>query len=706
MLKSFNRIHAYFIACLLGFAISAQAEICLVMVIKNEELVIERTLKSVKDLVDCICICNAGSQDETLSLLHAFKLETGIPIKVFHPEGSEDPHTFAVRSGKKMLEKSRCDLSQSYLLFLEAGTLLTNAQILKDMTLTDDAYSCIEFRQILGFGKKEIHLLKASLPWQNQGRFYRNWATNGDFTHQTLDSIQVLDVEEESYTKNHLKQIIDLLKGNEDPEALFYLAQAYKAQHKYELAMHLHQNHIERGKNREQIWLSHYMIAECYEALQEWELALQWYLQAYQFYPERAEPLHKLAVHYRKSGENHLAYLFAKQGGRIPAPSDQTLWTMPILKSYQFDEELSIAAYYTPYQEEGDAAANDLLLRKGVPWFLKEQTYRNMLYYARRLENKRHFAIDFELPRIQEGQEEPYHPMNPSICRTEDGYQVICRTVNYTQKGAKTFQTSDPSGVFRTRNFLLHYDRQFNLQSQKEIIEDLPRKRIRSFNLEGLDDCRIFHFNKGIWFSCNTGDTNPFGNFQISLCKLGNAIREDSIKVEKLIPMQGPDPYRCEKNWLPFLKDNQLHFVYSYDPFLVYTPDIKTGQCEKSIEYVPAFDFSHFRGSAAPIAFDKGYLLLVHEVILNSDYSRCYLHRFLFLDEKFTVTKISKPFYFAHHGVEYCCSMTLNHEANELIIPIGIEDTEAHIYFFDCDAIRSLLYPLHANDPHVFSNHG
>ncbi len=407
MLKSFNRIHAYFIACLLGFAISAQAEICLVMVIKNEELVIERTLKSVKDLVDCICICNAGSQDETLSLLHAFKLETGIPIKVFHPEGSEDPHTFAVRSGKKMLEKSRCDLSQSYLLFLEAGTLLTNAQILKDMTLTDDAYSCIEFRQILGFGKKEIHLLKASLPWQNQGRFYRNWATNGDFTHQTLDSIQVLDVEEESYTKNHLKQIIDLLKGNEDPEALFYLAQAYKAQHKYELAMHLHQNHIERGKNREQIWLSHYMIAECYEALQEWELALQWYLQAYQFYPERAEPLHKLAVHYRKSGENHLAYLFAKQGGRIPAPSDQTLWTMPILKSYQFDEELSIAAYYTPYQEEGDAAANDLLLRKGVPWFLKEQTYRNMLYYARRLENKRHFAIDFELPRIQEGQEEP-----------------------------------------------------------------------------------------------------------------------------------------------------------------------------------------------------------------------------------------------------------------------------------------------------------
>ena len=500
----FKGVSSTIFGCFLFLSSIVRGEICLVLMINDDELVIERTLESVKDLVDCICVCNVSSSDETLPLLHAFKQGTNISVKVVHPENKQDPLTFAIQAGRKMLEKSKCDLSHSYLLFLDAGTMLNNGHLLKDRILSEDAYSCMDSKQSLGFSKRALHLFKASLPWQNQGGIYPIWTTNADFTFQTLDYIQVQDVEEEHYIKNRLKQMIDVWKGSDDPETLFYLAQVHKAQHKYELAIHLHQNHIEKGKNREQVWFSHFMIAECYEAKKEWEMALQWYLQAYQFDPERSEPLHKLAVHYRKGGHNHVAYLFAKQGGRISTPHDQTLWTIPEVKDYQFDEELSIAAYYTPYQDEGEAAANDLLIRKQVPWFLKEQTYKNLLFYAKRLQDIHHMPIEFEIPLIQEGSEEPFHPMNPSICKTEEGYQIICRTVNYTQMGAKTFHTSDPSGIFRTRNFLLNYDRQFNLRSQKEIIENLPRKRIRSFNLEGLDDCRIFKFNEEMWFSCNT----------------------------------------------------------------------------------------------------------------------------------------------------------------------------------------------------------
>jgi hypothetical protein len=174
--------------------------------------------------------------------------------------------------------------------------------------------------------------------------------------------------------------------------------------------------------------------------------------------------------------------------------------------------------------------------------------------------------------------------------------------------------------------------------------------------------------------------------------------------VEKLIPLKGPDPYRCEKNWLPFIEDGLVHFIYSYDPFVIYTHDIDTGHCETSVHYHPDHDFSHMRGSAGPIAFDDGYLLLVHEVVLQSDYSRCYLHRFMQLDSDFHAQKISKPFYFSHHGVEYCASMTLDHSGSELVLGIGIEDSEAYVYFFDCAMIRSLFYPLRDNNPHVFSS--
>ncbi|MGH7890358.1 MAG: hypothetical protein ACRENF_07390, partial [Thermodesulfobacteriota bacterium] len=232
-------------------------------------------------------------------------------------------------------------------------------------------------------------------------------------------------------------------------------------------------------------------------------------------------------------------------------------------------------------------------------------------------------------------------------------------------------------------NFLVHYDRDFNLLSQKEIVEDLPRERIRSINVEGLEDCRLVSDG---WFTCTTFDTNPAGRPQITACHM-----DSHGEVEKLVPLLGPDPNRCEKNWLPFMKDGQLHLIYSCDPFILYRPDLETGVCETVLEYKPFLDFSSFRGSAAPLPFDDGYLMLVHEVVVQPDYTRVYLHRFVFLDQDFTITKLSSPFTFRHQGVEYCCGMAINHTETELILTTGIEDREAYLCFIGLDSVRSAL---------------
>ena len=42
------------------------------------------------------------------------------------------------------------------------------------------------------------------------------------------------------------------------------------------------------------------------------------------------------------------------------------------------------------------------------------------------------------------------------------------------------------------------------------------------------------------------------GECQISLCQLADQNIGKNISVEKLTPLLGPDPHRCEKNWLPF----------------------------------------------------------------------------------------------------------------------------------------------------------
>lgn len=454
-------------------------------------------------------------------------------------------------------------------------------------------------------------------------------------------------------------------------------ADLYKNQNQYEEAIAWYTKCLEIKENPDQIWAAQMGLGECYQALNNWSEALYWYLEAYEHNPVLLAPLLNIAIYYRLHGENELAYIFAKHGSRFTPSLD-----------YRFDEELSIVAFYTRYREDGYRAISDLLMRKDVPWHIKSNAYRNLLYYAQNLKNTRFQKIEIELPFVVEGSDERYHPMNPSIVKIEDGYAVICRAVNYTQKGAKEFHTNDPEGYIRTRNFLLHYDKELKLLSSEEIEENLPRQIFPSSIVLGFEDCRLFQWGKDLWFTASNRDTNPEGIPQICLCRL------DGSQVDKLIPLNGPDPNRCEKNWLPFIHEGELELIYWYDPFTIYKPNLLTGSCETSLAYLPVHDFSLFRGSAGPIPFDDGFLILVHEPVILEDASRCYVHRFVFTDKRFTIKLVSKPFTFLHQGVEFCASMTADHSGKTLILALGIEDSSAYLCFTDFNLVRSLLCPL------------
>jgi hypothetical protein len=304
-----------------------------------------------------------------------------------------------------------------------------------------------------------------------------------------------------------------------------------------------------------------------------------------------------------------------------------------------------------------------------------------------------------QLPPIREGATLTYNPMNPSILKIEGGYYVICRCVNYMQKGAKYFWMIDPEMkdeyIGRTRNFLLHYDKNLNLISQKEIVDEISNtSRIAPYsNTEGLDDIRLFDYEGSLWFISNVHDMNHHHTPQIGLFKLEDSADENQIFTEQFTLLLGPDPKRCEKNWLPFVKDGEIHVIYSYDPYVVYKVNSTHGSCEAVISEKQKNDFASFRGSASPIHFDDGYLSIVHQVAFD-DNGRYYLHRFLYLDKDYKIKRISKPFTYTHQGIEYCCGMTLDHSETNLIMSIGIEDAEAAFAILDVNAVRSSLFPI------------
>jgi len=707
-----SKILFFFFLFGVSFLNGNQKHTCLTLTIKNDEATILNCLNSVKDHVDCISICDFGSSDQTKALIDYFLHENNIPA-LFHKHESRsfaENNLIAAEAAQKTLKTYGFLPSKSFLLFLNPDQILSEYSTIPIETLTEDAYLVLEQSSALSYYSYNPNLLRASLPLDKIANLREGKFSQLAKPIAKLKTIKIEDLSTEKISQPDDKkpaQKIEQLKRNielftkavkdspENERYLLYLAQSFKSLKRYDDAISCYHSRINKGGNQEEIWFSKYMTGECHEEMGRWTDALYWYLDAYQCDSKRPEPMRKISGYYRSISHNEVAYIFAKHGIRIPFQENSTLFPMPPLYDYQFDEEISIAAFYTQFKEEGYSASNNLILRKDTPSWTKDQAYKNILFYIKQLNGVYH-RIKIPLPPVEGDSDKTYSPMNPSIIKTKDGYKLICRAVNYTQVGAKHFYTPDPEGFFRTKNFLIHYDKSFNKLAQHEIIEDLTRERFNAFSVRGIEDCRLIELNQNLWFTGTTLDTNPSGAIQISLAKIDdtNAINGRPVKVEKLIPLEGPDPHRHEKNWLPFIKEEELYLIYNSYPFTIFKPNSETGECTKILEYTTEHDLSRFRGSAAPIEFDDGYLMLVHEVVFMSDYTRVYLHRFVYLDQNFRIKLLSKPFIFKQQGVEFCLSMTIDHTGKHLIMPIGIEDREAWLLSIDLEEVRSMLAPL------------
>jgi glycosyltransferase involved in cell wall biosynthesis len=56
--------------------------LCLNMIVKNESKIIRRLMESVSPIIDCYCICDTGSTDDTIEIINTFFSQKNIPGKV------------------------------------------------------------------------------------------------------------------------------------------------------------------------------------------------------------------------------------------------------------------------------------------------------------------------------------------------------------------------------------------------------------------------------------------------------------------------------------------------------------------------------------------------------------------------------------------------------------------------------------------------
>jgi glycosyltransferase involved in cell wall biosynthesis len=675
-------------------------KICLTMIVKNESKIIERCLGKTLGIVDYVCVCDTGSSDNTVQIVEDFLKEHKISGKVYRHQWKNFGHnrTLSVMAAKKMLYEYQEPLDKVYLLLLDADMML---EVTSNFDKRQLALGSYLLKQKNGFiSYDNVRLIKASIPWRCVGPTHEYWSPGAPCIQSRLDSLWIDDRNDGGCKSDKFERDVRLLTQGlidepNNPRYMFYLAQSYMCLQKYTEAISWYKKRINCG-GLEEVWYSKYMIGDCYKALQNWDSALKWYLEAYSTRPSRAEPLRKISEYYLKHDKYELAYLFAKKGRSIPYPSSDFLFVADSIYNYELDEDLSIAGYYCSLgKEDGLAATDRLICKRTTPETIRENAYRNLRYYLKPLENVHFKPLKILLPKISSSSAQTYQPTNPSILTIADGYLVLVRSVNYRQeKGNYTpLDPSDP--LVRTRNFLVKYTKDWKMVWQKEILEKVPRQTFSEAQVLGLEDCRLIApYKEGevLRLLATACDMDKSVYAQQTLCELQE--EGECFSLTKCTPLLSPHKAYCEKNWLPFYHKNKLCVVYSHAPFEIYSLDEVTGECSSFVSYMPQSRFENFRGSASPIPFDEGYLLLEHEVIFPREKERIYAHRFVFLDKQCKIHKITKPFTFQHTGVEFSCGMTLNHEKDQILIGCGIEDKEAYVLTIPVAKVRAMLYPV------------
>jgi glycosyltransferase involved in cell wall biosynthesis len=87
------------------------------MIVKNESNTITRLFDSVIHLIDCYCICDTGSTDDTVSIIYRYFKEKQIPGKIVYQDFVDFSHNrnYALEAALDMAE---------YLLLLDADMIL------------------------------------------------------------------------------------------------------------------------------------------------------------------------------------------------------------------------------------------------------------------------------------------------------------------------------------------------------------------------------------------------------------------------------------------------------------------------------------------------------------------------------------------------------------------------------------------------------
>lgn len=650
-----------------------RGKLCLNMIVKNESKIITRLLDSVRSIIDCFCICDTGSSDNTMEIIRKWGADNGVTGEVYMEPFKNFGYnrTHALERAAKWGE---------YALLLDADMKLVITPEFDKNALKENGYAIIQKNGTLDYYNTRIAKTGIGVKCVSPTHEYYDFPSGGGHKLTTLwiDDIGDGGCKADKYERDIRLLTEALISEPKNGRYHFYLAQSYNHIGQKDKAYEYYKKRVELGGWVEEVF---YAAMEAGNMARELGLdseAVYWWLEAYNRHPKRSESLYEIAKYYREKGKNFSSQIFTDLGKSIPYPKDDVLFIKKACYDYLFDYEASINAYYTKKPVDHYDYLN--LLSKD---YNRENVLSNYKFYAKKLKDiKEAKTVDFcgKVVKKIMGRDDDFVSSSPTIIHNAQGYLLNVRYVNYTIRPDGSYAFKHTDGKITTLNLLQWLNRDFRVL-KTQWIDAVQNEALR---YQGVEDVKLFAHVDSILFNGTVEDPSN-GNVAV-----GHGVLD--LRSDRLTSRAWPSPLgrRCEKNWCYFHNaTGELRMVYDWSPLTIADPrDDSLTILSKNTE-VPRI-FKDLRGSSNGCTIGDEVWFLTHLVQYCTP--RHYYHMIVVLDAKtLAVKRHSILFKFNGDCIEYSLGFLV--EADRVIFTYSTMDRTSTLLTLPRDVMERELFP-------------